>query len=47
MRWPSTETLQRAKLTLEVALLLVLVALLLHVSSRDHTRAALFGLAVK
>lgn len=47
MRWPSNETLQRAKLTLEVLLLFVLVGLLLHVSTKDHARAAMFGLAVK
>jgi hypothetical protein len=47
VRWPSTETLQRAKLTLEVLLLVVLVGLLLHVASKDHTRAALFGLQAK
>jgi preprotein translocase subunit SecG len=47
VRWPATETLQRAKLTLEVLFLVVLLGLLLYVSSKDHTRAALFGLAHK
>jgi hypothetical protein len=47
MQWPSAESLSRIKLAIECVLLLVLLGLLLHVASKDHTRAALFGLSVK
>lgn len=47
MQWPSTESLNRIKLALECVLLLVLLGLLLHVASKDRTRAAMFGLSVK
>jgi hypothetical protein len=47
MRWPSTEQLQRIKLTLEVLLLFMLVPLMLYTLAKDRATAAKIGLTAK
>lgn len=44
MSWPSTEQLQRIKLSLEVLLLIVLIGVMLFTLSHDRTSALLIGL---
>jgi hypothetical protein len=47
MTWPSSEQLQRAKLALEVLLLLVLIPIMLYALTKDHKAAAAIGIAAK
>lgn len=47
MRWPSTEQLQRIKLSLEVLTLLLLLPLMLFMLGKDRAAAAKIGLAAK
>jgi hypothetical protein len=47
MRWPGKETLERAKLSLEVLLLLLLLLLLAHELGKDRHAAAKLALAAK
>lgn len=47
MRWPSTEQLQRIKLSLEVLLLLMLIPLFLYMLANDRASAAKIGLAAR
>jgi hypothetical protein len=47
MSWPSTERLERVKLTLEVLLLIMLVPLMLFMLGKDRSAAAKIGLAAK
>lgn len=44
MRWPSTEQLQRIKLTLEVLLLFLLIPLMLYTLAKDRSAAVRIGL---
>jgi hypothetical protein len=47
MRWPSTEQLQRLKLSLEVLLLLLLVPLILYTLHHDHRSGLLLALQAR
>lgn len=47
MRWPSTEQLQRIKLSLEVLTLLLLLPLMLFMLGKDRAAAAKIGLAAR
>lgn len=47
MRWPSSEQLQRIKLSLEVLLLLLLVPLLIYTIHHDHTSGLLLALQAR
>jgi hypothetical protein len=47
MKWIGKESLERAKLTLEVLLLLLLVPLMLYTLAKDHATAAKIGLLAK
>lgn len=47
MTWPSSERLERIKLTLEVLLLLMLIPLMFFMLGKDRAAATKIGLAAK
>jgi hypothetical protein len=47
VHWPSSSSLERIKLTLEVILLLLLVPLMLYTLAHDRKGATQLGLAIR